>query len=344
MSKEKQKARKLRERKERIRLEKHARRSLPPVPPAFQDEPEDLPQLPAGRFATEQGLHDLHKVIGDRVFESAEEANRFITSAMEGGRLKDAGRRPKDDRELARDLAYQAMDAYDPGEIERLARLALRHDPECVDALRMLAFVTAKSPEQRMAMMRETVRIAERVLGPACFEEYRGRFWGILETRPYMRARLDLAEALSREGAAAEALGHFEALLELNQYDNQGVRYTLAPLYLETGKLEAARKLLGAYPNDYSAAFHWCRVLERWLSRDLDGAAKALAGAREMNPHVEVYLSGHKLPPRQPPDRYSPGKPSEAAVFARDLRNCWLVHRGAVAWLREQSPRTPGKA
>ncbi len=55
-----------------------------------------------------------------------------------------------------------------------------------------------------------------------------------------------------------------------------------------------------------------------------------------MNRFVEAYLTGGKLPPRIGPDRYSPGEPSEAAAYAKDLRRAWLAHREAAAWLKEQ--------
>ncbi|MCX6637887.1 MAG: tetratricopeptide repeat protein [Acidobacteria bacterium] len=337
MSSEKRRAQRLRERRERIRLEKHERRSQPQVFPASEDDDDVPPEAALGpRFAAERGLHDLHKLIGDRKFESIDEANRFIESAMQGGRLKGVEDLPKEDKEIARDLAYEAMEAGDRDDVERLARLALSHDPECVDALRMLALATARSTPDLIAMLRTAIQAGERALGPEFFEENRGHFWGVLEARPYMRARMDLTEALLKTGETAEAVRDLEALLELNEGDNQGVRYVLLPLYLEAGNLDAARKLLAAYPDDYSAVFHWCKTLERRLSGDLAGAAQALAEAREMNPYVEAYLTGGKLPPRRIPGHYSAREPSEAACFAKALRNCWLVHREAVAWLREQ--------
>jgi len=344
MGREKQKAQKIRERKERIRREKHERRTQPQVfPGPERDGEEDVPSAPepAGphRFAAEQGLHDLHKLMEGRKFESVEEVNEFLKGAMNSGELRAIKDLPKDDIEIARDFAYQAMDADDPEEIERLSRRALSHDPECVDALRMMAFVTAKSPRERIAMLANAVQAGERALGAESFEENRGHFWGVLETRPYMRARYDLATALLREGETDEAVGHLEALLDLNEHDNQGVRYDLLPRYLEAGDLAKPRRLFDAYPNDYSAVFHWCRVLERYLAGDLKGAASALAKARKMNRYVEMYLTGGKLPPRHAPDRHSPGQPSEAAAYAKDLRNAWLAHRDAVAWLKDQQQR-----
>lgn len=53
------------------------------------------------------------------------------------------------------------------------------------------------------------------------------RFWGILETRPYMRALMGLAQTLVELGRVNEALAQFRELLRLNPNDNQGVRYPL---------------------------------------------------------------------------------------------------------------------
>lgn len=57
-----------------------------------------------------------------------------------------------------------------------------------------------------------------------------GHFWGLLETRPYLRTRLGLAHALWTAGRRAEAVQHLQDMLRLNPNDNQGVRYTLARL------------------------------------------------------------------------------------------------------------------
>jgi tetratricopeptide (TPR) repeat protein len=343
MSNQKKKVQKLRERKERLRREKHERRSQPGAGGIGEDElafsPPPAPRHMPSRFASEQSLHDLHKLIGDRKFDSAEELNQFLSEAMAGGRMQAVRCLPRDEKEVARDLAYQAMEEYDPVEIERLARQALSHDPACVDALRMLALVTARSARDRLALLANAVQAGERELGATFFEENRGHFWGILETRPYMRARYDLATALLMAGETEQGIAHLEAMLDLNPHDNQGLRYDLLPRYLEAGATEKARRLLKAYADDYSAVFYWCRVLEQCLSGRLAEAAKALARARKMNHHVEAYLTGRKLPPRRVPDQYSPGEPSEAACYAKDLRAAWLAHPRAVSWLREQAEK-----
>ena len=74
---------------------------------------------------------------------------------------------------------------------------------------------------------------------PNLFEEQVGHFWGILETRGYMRARYALVEALLmvQTFAAAEAAhGHLMDILRLCRSDNMGVRDLVPALALRLGK------------------------------------------------------------------------------------------------------------
>jgi len=62
--------------------EARAAHSAAGVPGPERDGEEDVPSAPepAGphRFAAEQGLHDLHKLMEGRKFESVEEVNEFL--------------------------------------------------------------------------------------------------------------------------------------------------------------------------------------------------------------------------------------------------------------------------
>jgi hypothetical protein len=78
-------------------------------------------------------------------------------------------------------------------------------------------------------------------------------------------------------------------------------------------------------------------VLERFLSEDLSGAAKALAGARKQNPAMQAYVKGHRQLPRDLPETYAPGSKEEAVSFAESVRAAWLIHPAALKWLTAQS-------
>lgn len=242
-----------------------------------------------------------------------------------------------DRRSRAQDLFYQAMEARDAERAKALLRKALDLDPACVDALSAMVEASDGDLEWRINAMRTVVEVGEKDLGPKFFRENRGHFWGLLETRPYMRARQRLAELLLEAGRRDEGMAEYEALLDLNPNDNQGVRDLLLGQYLFTGRLDRAAKLLKAYEEDASAVFTWGRVLERHLAGDAEGAAKALEEAREFNRHAEKYLNGRKAAPSVRGDSYIAGAESEAAFCVECLGGAWKRNPEAVAWLRWQA-------
>ncbi|EXJ78130.1 hypothetical protein A1O3_09291 [Capronia epimyces CBS 606.96] len=68
------------------------------------------------------------------------------------------------------------------------------------------------------------------------FETDVGHFWGILNTRDYMRARFALADSLRRLGTLdgiTEALDHMQDMLRLCRSDNMGIRDIIAPTLLQ---------------------------------------------------------------------------------------------------------------
>src|SRR5436309_5198713 len=95
----------------------------------------------------------------------------------------------------AQDLMYEAFDARGARRAA-LAHQALSISHDCADAYLLLAEETASSLEEARELLEQGVAAGRRALGPEPFEEDVGYFWGILETRPYMRARAALVETL----------------------------------------------------------------------------------------------------------------------------------------------------
>src|SRR5205823_3664226 len=87
-----------------------------------------------------------------------------------------------------------------------------------------------------------------RALGPDVFRKSAGHFWGILQTRPYLRARLGLAQTLWALARREEAVQHLQEMLRLNPNDNQGIRYTLAGFLLFLDRDEDLARLLEQSP------------------------------------------------------------------------------------------------
>jgi tetratricopeptide (TPR) repeat protein len=220
-----------------------------------------------------------------------------------------------------------------------MAEQALEISPDCADAYSLLAEEKANSAAEARPYYEKAVEAGERALGAETFEEEAGHFWGILETRPYMRAREGLAECLWMLGEREEAIGHWDDMLRLNPNDNQGLRYPLVGCYLERRNLAGAERLFAEYPEEGSAMFAWAQVLASFLAGDETNALAALDEARGVNKHVEAYLTGRKKTPDDGPGYYSPGEPSEAIVCMHSIGTAWTMHPRAAEWLKRQKPK-----
>ncbi len=285
----------------------------------------------------ESVLRNLQKVMEEKKFASLEEANEFLAALTNPGLQQVLlGDAPLSPQEEAQDLAFEAMEAESAAQSRKLVKRALALDPDCVDALALLVRLDANSPKEAIAGLQKAVAAGERSLGADFFAENKGHFWGLLETRPYMRARLHLAEVLRGVGLEQEAVAHYEALLELNPNDNQGLRYVLLGSYLAQDRLEDARKLLQDYAGDNMASFAWGKVLERYLAGDHAGAQRALKSARQENPFVELYLGGQRKPPDSMPGSYTLGSDEEALICVDSVGAAWAKHPAALSWLMEQ--------
>jgi tetratricopeptide (TPR) repeat protein len=249
------------------------------------------------------------------------------------------GQNKRSDEARAQELVYDAMEASTWARRLRLVRQALELDPENVDALLMLEGASEFKGEERIEALRGIVAAGAKRLGKKAFKELVPHFWGFHETRPYMRARQELAAALHEAGRLDEAAQEWAEMLALNENDNQGVRYELLPTLLARARLDEAQALMERFKDEgeWSVVFAWSRVLERHLSGDDAAATKALAVARKQNPHMEAYLKGHRKLPKNLPGSYSPGSKEEALCYATVLMAAWKAHPVAVAWLSGQA-------
>ena len=303
-----------------------------------ESQQEAAPLIPFGDpRAMEKVSQDLGRLLAEREFGSIEEANAFLENMLrEGGGQLPSAPAPTTPLERAQDLIYEAFETESSRKRVQLAKKALKVSPDCADAYVLLAEESAKSLQEAKDLYEKGVQAGERALGEEAFEEEAGHFWGILETRPYMRAREGLAACLWELGEREEAIEHYREMLDLNPGDNQGIRYELAGCLLDEEMDEELGELLKRYEEDASALWVYTRAL--WMFRkegDTEEATAALKEAIETNPYVPLYLLGHKSLPGALPELIGFGDESEAvAYFARALSG-WLRTPRALEWLRE---------
>jgi cytochrome c-type biogenesis protein CcmH/NrfG len=154
-----------------------------------------------------------------------------------------------------------------------------------------------------------------------------------------MRAREALAGLLAQSGKPEEAIAHWEAMLDLNPNDNQGVRTELLRAYLERDEQEKAAALLRRYPDDASTEMAYGRALHRLARGDGKAARKALREALRINPHVPAFLLGERRLPKTVPELVTWGGEDEAGVYALDHLELWRKTKGALEMLARPARR-----
>jgi tetratricopeptide (TPR) repeat protein len=288
------------------------------------------------RRSMEQTMRDLTRLMEQQNFASLEEANAFLAN-LTGKPLPSFAPQDLSPLEQAQELIYQAFEAHGAKRV-KLAKEALKRSPDCADAYVLLAEEDAKSPLKAKALYEQGVKAAERALGTDIFREGVGHFWGILETRPYMRARAGLAECLWFLGERKEAIRHYQDMLRLNPGDNQGLRYGLINWLLEEKDYAAASKLLNgkAYRDDAMASWAYSRALLSFAENGPTAKSKqALAEALKTNAHVPAYLLSEKRMPNQLPMYLGFGDENEAVAYVAEAMMLWRQTDGALSWLAE---------
>jgi tetratricopeptide (TPR) repeat protein len=263
----------------------------------------------------------------------------FDRRAMEGFMGQFAGGFDDPDLDEAQQLMYEAWEESNPARRIILAHEALSVSANCTDAYVLLAEEEADTLGRALELYRQGVAAGERALGEDYFVENVGYFWGLLETRPYMRARQGLANTLWELKREEEALEHYRDMLRLNPGDNQGIRYSLLNLLVAMQRKDEAQTLIKQYDEDGMAEWLYTRALLEFAQSGPGRAAeRALKEALETNRHVPPYLTGRKRIPVRLPGYITWGGEDEAIIYANSYLAHWRQTPGAIEWLQEHAP------
>jgi tetratricopeptide (TPR) repeat protein len=292
----------------------------------------------AGRQEMEKLMAELARTIQGQNPKAFAGLNKSTNEMVMG--KSESKRSAEDVERQAQELMYDAWEENKKSTRIRLAKKALSIFPDCADAYNLLAVDAAKSPEESREFYEKGMAAGQRTLGEKKFKEGKGHFWGILETRPYMRSRADLMQCLWDAGAYDEAIGHARELLKLNPNDNQGIRYILIAYLAGLGRYDDLDKFMNGrgYRNDCATDWLYTRVLLSFVKNgDTEESRRELADALEMNFHVPKYLTEKKPIPRILPDSITMGGEDEAFCYADTNISAWKKAPGALDWLKAQA-------
>jgi tetratricopeptide (TPR) repeat protein len=286
---------------------------------------------------TEKTMAHLAQILQEQNFKSFADVKQFMDGMIKEKKIpkepaKDASRQ-------AQELMYDAWETGKKSERIRLARKALSIFPDCADAYNLLAEEEAKSLEEAMQYYEKGMEAGRRALEEKTFKEAKGHFWGLIETRPYMRSRAGLMHCLWRLGEYDAAIDHAREIIKLNPNDNQGIRYILITYLADLKRYDELEKFMNRrdYRDDGAAEWLYTRVLLSFVKHgDDERSRRELAEALQMNVHVPQFLTGEKPIPRILPDSITMGGEDEAYCYAAANINVWKKTPGAINWLKAQ--------
>lgn len=268
----------------------------------------------------ERDMREIQKILSEQEFDSMEEANDFINHMLNNGDGID--RASLTPRDQAQDLLYEARETFGRKR-KKLIEKALSIYPNSPDAYLLLA-EEANSELEFGENLRKAVQIGEKDLGKAFFLENKGHFWMMIETRPYMRAKAMYADFLYDTGVEEEAFKQYEEMIRLNPNDNQGIRYILLTLYIETAKFKKAQELINEFSDEGTAIFLFNKVLVDYLINGITNQTKTFVKeANKQNPFVKNYLLRKKKIPIESFDHIGFGDETEAIVYAQENIHLW---------------------
>ncbi|MGW8957512.1 tetratricopeptide repeat protein [Paenibacillus sp. NPDC055715] len=243
---------------------------------------------------------------------------------------------PKSNEEKAYALMIKAEGESSPAKKKKLINQACELNPNNPDALLMLSRLSTDISEAT-ELARSAMKFAQEELDDDFFTQNKGYFWGMVETRPYMRAKDVYAKLVYTSGRASAACTQYEQLLELNPNDNQGIRYSLLQCYLELERLDQAERLLQSYEDDASTEFQYGKLILEYLKNGENSNLSFLYKlARKQNQHVPAYLLGKKSLPSTQPEYMTPGDQNDAIQYASSHEGLWIKLYGLVEWMRKQ--------
>lgn len=246
---------------------------------------------------TDRVVKEAHKFLMENVTKgmSMEEINALLQAHM--GEIN--ARVPKgltEETAVTADdfveLAEKKLDEGDEQAALRLARKALKMEPDDLDAELIILNCESDDPETFLTRLRQLIDKGKLGLQKQGFfdENSVGRFWQILETRPYIRLKAQYAIALMEIGKMRAAAREAEEIIALNNDDNTGNRFFLMHLYAFLEDAQGAEQLLSRYGEIDEAGMLLPLTLMYYKLGDTARAGKYLRRLAKCNRETKAFV------------------------------------------------------
>ncbi len=220
---------------------------------------------------------------------------------------------PLDD---AYEILEEAQDARNKKEAIKLAKKAYEKSSECFDAI-LFQCGLEENGIKRMKLLDDGLEFEKnRLIKEKYFDkENFGHFYGIFETRPYIRGLVTKACYLLEEGKLRQAEGICKEVLRLNENDNLGARYLLMAIFATLEEEKDMLKLYRKYPEENLEMLFPLFALYYKIGNDKK-AKEYLIRVNKCNSNfVKLFKGTIKQSEKASPGYYSRGDSSEIFIY-----------------------------
>ncbi len=242
---------------------------------------------------TEKVFKELHEFLDLHQGEvkSEEDMNELVAKFVSGYNASlDNGSNKKSKEKTADDYLEIAEEAETKSECRKYIKKALELEPDNVDArLHLINVDYEEKIEERIKALVELKEEAAKQI-EEYFESDEGEFWGIIETRPYMRVCKDLYSDYIESGRIRLAMKECQNVLKLNLADNMGMRNYLMHIYAYIEDEARALALHRRFENSDECQMLLPLAYLYYKLNKLDEAEKYLKRLSDVNPDTEKFF------------------------------------------------------
>ena len=245
---------------------------------------------------TERAMKEVHKFLQENVTEnmSMDEINALLQAHLKEINANIPKGITEETAETADDFMELAEQKYKDGDemgALRLARKAQKMDPDNLDIDLFLLAGEKESVDKTLRKFQKILEKGKTILEKqGCFQEDVGHFWQVFETRPYIRAKGQYVLTLIHAGKLKKAAQEAEDILQLNEQDNLGMRYTLMHLYAALEDAESAQKLFEKYSDGEESPIFLALTLLYYKLDETDRAQKYLRQLTRVNKGTRAFV------------------------------------------------------
>ena len=197
---------------------------------------------------SEKVFREINKYIKENADEnmSMDEMNDLIQEFMEQYNSNLPGEITEETAETTDDYLELAENANSKAQALKFAKKAVQLDQDNLDAKKMVEEITTEHPYEMVGKYQKLIEYGKTVMDKKGYmnEDSIGDYWGISETRPFIRLYSSYLDLLVNCGMMRMATTVGEEIIRYNTNDNLGIRYILIHVY---AYLEDEKSMLALY-------------------------------------------------------------------------------------------------